>query len=144
MQRPLELTAMEVLLLTDRVQNDDKDEGRIVAKPLLLKLGSAYLEMIGEKPREGTCTIWVTEPEAWLARTKFNSGDRCDADPKLGIHLLRKLYAILLAFDADVDRLPVAAADARDRRFVDEPTREFVADPDADLHNWDGLAGAAG
>lgn len=102
---PLELTATEVLLLTDRVQNTDREDGREIAKPLLLKLGSAYLEMIGERPKDGLSTIWVTEPEAWLARSKFNSGDRCDADPKLGIHMLRKLYAILLAFDADLNLL---------------------------------------
>ena len=101
--QPLELTAMEVMLLTDRIQNTDRDEGREIAKPLLLKLASAYLEMIGERPKEGVCTIWVTEPEAWLARSKFNSGDRIDADPKLRIHMLRNIYKILLAFDAKLD-----------------------------------------
>lgn len=122
--QPLELTAMEIMLLTDRIQNSDKDEGREIAKPLLIKLASAYLEMIGERPREGTCTIWVTEPEAWLARSKFNSGDRCDADPKLGIHMLRKLYSILLTFDADLEQWPVV--DDGDKRYVDHsvPIRE--------------------
>jgi hypothetical protein len=122
--QPLELTAMEVLLLTDRVQNTDREDNREIAKPFLLKLASAYLEMIGERPREGTCTIWVTEPEAWLARSKFNSGDRCDADPKLGIHMLRKLYRILLAFDAELDQWPEATEG--DKRFIDQsmPIRE--------------------
>jgi len=122
--QPLELTAMEVLLLTDRVQNTDREDNREIAKPFLLKLASAYLEMIGERPREGTCTIWVTEPEAWLARSKFNSGDRCDADPKLGIHMLRKLYRILLAFDAELDHWPEATEG--DKRFIDQsmPIRE--------------------
>ena len=121
---PLELTAMEVLLLTDRIQNTDREDNREIAKPFLLKLASAYLEMIGERPREGTCTIWVTEPEAWLARSKFNSGDRCDADPKLGIHMLRKLYTILLKFDAEMDQWPDAAEG--DKRFSDQsmPIRE--------------------
>ena len=122
--KPLELTAMEVLLLTDRVQNTDREDNREIAKPFLLKLASAYLEMIGERPREGTCTIWVTEPEAWLARSKFNSGDRCDADPKLGIHMLRKIYRILLAFDAELDQWPEATEG--DKRFIDQsmPIRE--------------------
>ena len=122
--QPLELTAMEVLLLTDRVQNTDREDNREIAKPFLLKLASAYLEMIGERPREGTCTIWVTEPEAWLARSKFNSGDRCDADPKLGIHMLRKIYRILLAFDAELDQWPEATEG--DKRFIDQsmPIRE--------------------
>jgi hypothetical protein len=100
---PIELTAMEVLLLTDRVQNADREDGHEIAKPLLIKLGSAYIEMIGEKPKDGTVTIHLTEPETWLARSKFNSGDRCDADPKLGIHLLLKLYRMLLQFDAAID-----------------------------------------
>lgn len=122
--QPLELTAHELLLLTDRVQNTDKDDGREIAKPFLLKLASAYLEMIGDRPKDGTCTIWVTEREAWLARSKFNSGDRCDADPKLGIHMLRKLYSILLSFDADLDQWPVA--NDGDKRYVDHsvPIRE--------------------
>jgi hypothetical protein len=118
---PLELTAMEVLLLTDRIQNTDRDEGREIAKPFLLKLASAYLEMIGERAKEGTCTLWITEPEAWMARSKFNSGDRCDADPKLGIHMLRKLYTILLSFDAELDQWPEAVEG--DRRYVEN----FVA-----------------
>jgi hypothetical protein len=118
---PLELTAMEVLLLTDRIQNTDRDEGREIAKPFLLKLASAYLEMIGERAKEGTCTLWITEPEAWMARSKFNSGDRCDADPKLGIHMLRKLYTILLSFDSELDQWPEAVEG--DRRYVEN----FVA-----------------
>jgi hypothetical protein len=126
---PIELTAMEVLLLTDRIQNTDREDGREIAKPFLLKLGSAYLEMIGERPREGLCTIWVTEPEAWLARSKFNSGDRCDADPKLGIHMLRKLYAILLAFDAEMDQWPDALDG--DSRYADRAVRSReVSDED--------------
>lgn len=112
-EQPLTLTASEVLLLTDRVQNTDKDDGREIAKRLLLKLGSAYLEMVGDSPKPGTITIHVTEAETWLARSKFNSGDRTDADSKLGIHMLRKLYTLLLAFDADVDQFPVATVGDR-------------------------------
>ena len=99
------------MLLSDRIQNTDRDQGREIAKPFLLKLASAYLEMVDERPKGGTCTIWVTEPEAWLARCKFNSGDRIDADPKLGIHMLRKIYKILLALDTKLDQWP----DASDR-----------------------------
>lgn len=116
--KPLELTAMEVMLLTDRVQNADREDGREIAKPFLVKLASAYLEMIDERPKDGICTIWITETEAWLARSKFNSGDRCDADPKLGIHMLRKLYTILLSFDSDLDGLP--QSQEGDRRYVDQ------------------------
>jgi len=128
---PLELTAMEVLLLTDRVQNSDRDDGREIAKPFLLKLASVFLEMIGERPKEGTCTLHVTEAEAWLARSKFNSGDRCDADPKLGIHVLRKIYDVLLQFDAQLDQWPDASEG--DRRYTDDcvPIRE-VYDEDGD------------
>lgn len=114
MNLPLELSQMEVLLLIDRVQNDDKDEGQIIAKPFLLKLASAYLELVGNSTTTKKVTIYVSEREAWLARSKFNSGDRCDADPKIGIHMLRKLYALLLTFDAAVDSLP-DAEDGHDR-----------------------------
>lgn len=106
---PVELTAMEVLFLADRTKNDATDDGCPVAKPFLLKIGSAYLEMIGESPKSGTVTIHLTEAETWHARSLFNSGDRCDADSKLGIHILRKLYALLLQFDAAID-LPDAEA----------------------------------
>lgn len=126
--QPLDLTAMEVMLLTDRIQNTDRDDGREIAKPFLLKLASAYLEMIGDRPKEGMCTIWVMESEAWLARSKFNSGDRTDADPKLGIHMLRKLYGILLAFDAAIDQWPEALEG--DKRYVEQslPIREVRDD----------------
>jgi hypothetical protein len=107
-EQPIDLTAMEVLFLTDRVQNTDREDGHEIAKPLLLKLASCYIEMIGDKPKDGTVTLTLTEPEVWLARSKFNSGDRCDADSKLGVHILRKLYTALLAFNAEMDQWPDA------------------------------------
>lgn len=143
LSRPLELSAMEVLYATDRVQNTDQDEGKPIAKRLLLKLGSAYLEMIGEQPKGGTITVHVTESEAWLLRSKLNSGDRCDADPKLGIHMLRKLYAILLAFDAADQAGEMPDADGGDRAFADVPAAQYVSDPDSDLGRYDDLAGVA-
>lgn len=141
--RPIDLTAMEVLFLTDRVQNEDKDEGKQIAKRLLIKLAAAYLEMLDEKPKAGTVTIWLTEPETWLARSKFNSGDRCDADPKLGIHMLRKLYTLLLAFDT-TDAAPLLAdAPEGDRAYSDCPRAKYVTSEDADLSDYDGLTGSA-
>lgn len=127
LSRPLDLTAEEVMLAADRVQNGDKDDGREVAKPLLLKLGSAYLEMLADTKKAGVTTIWITEPETWLLRSKFNSGDRVDGDAKLGIHMLRKLYTLLLAFDADI-----ALPDAEESgpTFVEAKTQQDWLPPE--------------
>lgn len=101
--QPIELSAMAVMILCDRIQNTDKDDGIDVAKPLLLKLGSAYCEMVlPDKPKAGTVTIEITEREAWLIRSRVNSGDRVDSEPKMGVTILRQVYAALLAFDADL------------------------------------------
>lgn len=109
---PLDLTADQIRLLTDRVKNDAKDDDVVIGKPLLLKLGSAFLEMIQEaQPKAGTCALQITEREAWLLRALINSGDRTDKEPKLGILLLRKVYAILLAFDTAIDQFADAAGD---------------------------------
>lgn len=121
--QPIELTAYEVMLFTDRTTNGATDDGIEIGKKLLLKLGSAYLEMVGETAKVGTVTVWLTQREAWYARTLFNSGDRVDADSKLGIHMLRKLYAIILAFETAEATGDVLDAEEPDRTLADA-TRE--------------------
>ena len=138
---PLTLNQGETMLLTDRVQNTALDDNVPIGKPFLLKLASAYLELVGDKTTTQTVTVFITEREAWLARSLFNSGDRTATDNLAGVHLLRKLYAILLRFNADeVDALP--DADAGDKSFAEMPKAKHINDPDADLSEYDGLAGA--
>lgn len=124
--KPLTLNRDETLVLSDRVSNVEAvqpDEMRCNPLPLLLKLGALYLELVvpGENNATATGTIMVTEAETWLLRAKVNSGDKLASDPLFGIRLARKVYALLLAFDADTDSLPVAAEEGEvmDRQHKD-------------------------
>lgn len=119
-QLPLTLTQDETRLLSDRIGNTDKEDGVEIGKPLLLKLASCFLELLGDKPTDATATVYVSEREAWLIRGKFTTADRSDRDALLGIHALRKVYAILLAFDAADAAPALADADAgNDRTYRD-------------------------
>jgi len=98
----VELNADEIMCLSDRVCNPDcgTDDQRTSAYPLLLKLGSAFVEMVGSGHKtEGTIPIAVTEPEAWLLRSKVASTDKMASEPLFGVKLLTKLYKVLLAFN---------------------------------------------
>jgi hypothetical protein len=117
----LSLTWEEVMLLTDRVANNDMVEGAHGPKDLILKLGSAYLESIHESGgKPGEVTLVVSEAEAWLLRGKVNSFDKMANRPQLGIGLLRKIYRVLLAYNATVDLPVVAGRDELDRHTVRE------------------------
>ena len=111
----LTLNRDEILVLTDRVQNGDRgtEEMPISAYRLLLKLGSLYLETVQLDGKPAEATVAVTEAETWLLRSKVTSGDKLASDPLFGVKLLRKLYTLLLAFDAEVDRLPEAGEDGQ-------------------------------
>lgn len=121
--QPLTLTMDQALVLTDRTRNDATDEGRQIGKPLLLKLGAAYMDLVGDSVTTSTVTIWVTEAEAWYLRTLVNSGDRTDRDSRLGIHTLRQLYQILLAFDTADATGPVADAESGDLTMAEAQKR---------------------
>lgn len=118
-EQPLELNQDECMVLTDRVRNDAADEGTPIGKAFVLKLSCAYLELMGEKPTDAKVTIWITEREAWLARSLVNSGDRTDRNPRLGVVLLRKLYTILAAFDAAEKTGTVLDAEESDLTLAD-------------------------
>lgn len=112
---------MGVMILADRIANADKDDGIEIGKALLIKLGSLYCEMVlPDKPKAGTITLEITEREAWLIRSKVNSGDRVDSEPKLGITILRQVYRALLAFDADLSLPDAGESD----RTMAEVTKE--------------------
>jgi hypothetical protein len=106
--RLIELNADEVMCLSDRVLNHDAgtEEQRMSGYCLLLKLGSAFVELVGSGQKQpGTVPIAVTEGEAWLLRSKIISSDKTASDPLFGVRLLTKLYTALLAFNG-VDELP--------------------------------------
>jgi hypothetical protein len=106
--RILELNAEEVMCLSDRVLNHDAgtEEQRMSGYCLLLKLGSAFVEMVGSgQKKAGTVPIAVNEGEAWLLRSKVISSDKTASDPLFGVRLLTKVYTVLLAFNG-VDGLP--------------------------------------
>ena len=106
--RILELNADEVMCLSDRVLNHDvgTDEQRMSGYCLLLKIGSAFVELVGSGQKQpGNVPIAVTEGEAWLLRSKVTSSDKTAADPLFGVRLLTKLYTVLMSFNG-VDGLP--------------------------------------
>ena len=110
------------MLLTDRVTNSDYVDGNVDPRALLLKLGSAYVELIHEDGgRSGEITVGLTEAEAWLLRGKVSSADKLATRPRLGVQLLRKLYRVLLDFNTQLD-LPSSAA------IDEEPDKRQVAD----------------
>src|SRR5438552_2508319 len=118
-QQYLELTAEEVLVLTDRVLNQDRgtEDMGCSAYPLLLRLGSAYVEMLGDGKKGGEVPIAVTEAEAWLLRSKVTSGDKSQSDPLFGVKLLCKIYRVLMTYDSG---LTLPEADGGDDEFTDE------------------------
>jgi hypothetical protein len=111
----------EVMLLTDRVTNGDGADAGVEPRSLLLKLGSAYVELIHEDGgRSGEIMLGLTESEAWLLRSKVSSADKLATRPRLGVQLLRKLYRVLLDFNTAME-LPGESA-------VEEPDKREVAD----------------
>jgi hypothetical protein len=128
---PLALTGLEVVYLTDGIDNDDLAEGLPgretyvpVAREALLLLGSAYREVVaptGILP--GPLTLYVTQEQAWLFRSKVKTGDVAIDKSNIGIGLLLKLYELLLEFNADLGDVRVAPV--RDRE-LDEQDKQFL------------------
>ena len=108
--RPLVLTRDECYVLTDSVYNQDYgiDEQWVNVRVLILKLASLYLELVKIDAPNNEATIWVTEPETWLLRSKMNTSFKTSNQQHLGIQLLRKLYEVLLQFDAETSDLLIA------------------------------------
>jgi hypothetical protein len=118
--RYLHLTADEVLVLTDRVKNDDRgtEDMPCSAYPLLLKLGSAYIDMLGEgKKRDGEIPIAVSEADVWLLRSKVSSADKSASDQLFGVKLLCKLFRLLLEMNPIVE---VPESGGEDDEFTPE------------------------
>lgn len=100
----LELSGREVVFLTDSINNDDvacslPDAHKHLAYDLLLKLGSAYCEvMFIDGVRDVVVPIAFTEAEGWLLRAKVKSFDVDSLNVNIGIGLLKKLYPFILSF----------------------------------------------
>ena len=132
-QQYLSLTADEVMVLTDRVMNQDRgtEDMSCCAYLLLLRLGSAYIEMLGDGKKPGEVTVAVSEPEAWLLRSKITSGDKSSSDALFGVKLLSKIYHVLLAYNVEVSLPTIGGADD-----------EFTDERRAALRRWMGEAAA--
>ncbi len=101
--RPIQLTRDETMLLSDRIRNDEQgiDGQRVDGILLLLKLGSIFLEVtLTSWDFQRTVPLAITEAEAWLFRSRVTTGDKTAGDSLFGVKLLRKIYAVLLEFDA--------------------------------------------
>lgn len=130
MQQVLTLVADEVMLLTDRVLNQDKgtEDMAVSVYPLLLKLGSAYVEAFGDgSKRPGEIYLGVSEAELWLLRSKIVSADKMATDTLLGVKLLVKIYRGLLAYNTEgvaIGALPDGPAE-EDVKLSDSSKREL-------------------
>lgn len=107
----------EIMLLTDRVRNDDRntEDQSVCAYELLLKLGSLYVEAVGSgTPISTELVVAVSESECWLLRSKVQSGDKTARDALFGVKLLTKLYRALLAFQINLTVWPDSDSDGVD------------------------------
>jgi hypothetical protein len=96
----LELTREETYALESVLKNDDTEDGVRIAKPLLLKLGSAFLQQNQEGGELTPVTLALTEKETWLARDRVPITLQIGHQP-VGLTLKKKLYRLLLDFDTD-------------------------------------------
>lgn len=137
---PLELTGLETVFLCDSILNDDKALGLQdrdayvpLAREALLLLGSAYGELVqADGVHAGPVTLMVNEETAWLLRSKVKTGSiGLDGATNIGVPLLRKLYALLLRFNADVPGLPPVTGVDREMDAFDKLTLRVVKETDA-------------
>lgn len=98
--KPIELTREETYALESVLKNDDTEEGVRVAKPLLLKLGSAFIQQNQDGSELTPVTLALTEKEAWLARDRIPVTMQIGHQP-VGLTLKKKIYRILLEFDTE-------------------------------------------
>jgi hypothetical protein len=131
--RIVELTRDEVWVLTDRlsVLETGPDEHHLDPYALLLKLASAYLELVRPEPVTATRTAFLalTRTEVVCLRHKVNSQECMTADKYFGIKLLRKLYAALLSFENEVPG--VEAGDHPGQTWTKDETKQA-------LKGWEG------
>lgn len=98
--KPIELTREETYALESVLKNDDAEEGVRVAKPLLLKIGSAFLQQNQDGSELTPVTLTLTEKETWLARDRIPLTLQI-GHQSVGLTLKTKIYRLLLEFDTE-------------------------------------------
>lgn len=117
---PIAFTARQIIFLFDAVRVEDLDlgdpdnPGKIdpIGRGLLIKLGSAFLEMTTDVAIEDkkACTLEFTEKECWLIKARVRSGDMSASVP-VGIPILRRVMETLISFRADLGNVPIACVE---------------------------------
>lgn len=134
MNQLLRLSRDEVITLTDRIQNTDSgtEEKLVYPYTLLLKLGSAYLELVTvDGAMQPEVPIAVTEAEAWLLRSKVTSMDKTATDPLFGVKLLRKIYEILEDYNTQIDLQTATEVEEKDPASIREALARWRESEDA-------------
>lgn len=136
-QKFLNLSADQIMVLTDRIQNTDvgTEDMPVIAYTLLLKLGSAYCEMLGDGKKPGEIPIAVSEAETWLLRSKITSGDKTSTDPLFGVRTLNQIYKLLS--DYNLGDLP-DESEEHGEQFTDDKKvklKEFLNAGDSNTDN---------
>lgn len=106
------LTAIEAVLLTDRIQNTDVyfENGEPIAKELLLKLFSVVNQLTTDDSlQNGEVEMGVTAKELWLLASRISLFDKVDGK-MVGLKLRRKIHGLLLTEESRVD-LPFGEAE---------------------------------
>lgn len=108
---PLTLSTIEVIFLTDAIENSDVDQGdteeptklRPLARDLLRKLMSLYNDLVTDKGYEPIReeVLQVTERQAWLMRGKVRTGTVGINKEVIGYKLLLKIHEVLLRFNTE-------------------------------------------
>ena len=134
--KPLSLTGMEVVFLSDLISGDSEADElpkhKYVCRQLLLLLGSAYLELVDRDGISvGPVDLCVTEEMGWIMHSRTNTGDMgIDGKTNIGVGLLLKLYTLLEAFNNEVAGFPVGGED-EDMDEMKRYTLKIVRDSDA-------------
>jgi hypothetical protein len=124
---PIDLTAHEIVFLTDNIQVGDTNVGdpdhphtpEPIARALLLKLGNVFLQVMsptGVQENESR-GVSLTENECWLIKSRVRVGDLGLSGKPVGATILLKVVTALVQFNPDkpgiapaviLDGVPVA------------------------------------
>ncbi len=107
----IELTAHEIVFLTDNIQVGDVNVGdpedqfapRPIARNLLLKLGSVFVQVMTPTGvlEDETRALMLTEKEYWLIKARVRVGDLGLGGKPVGATILLKVVENLLKFNPD-------------------------------------------
>ena len=95
----LELSEDEIYLIDQYVHNDDTDDDRRIAKPLLRRVGGAWLSLLDNSDQQ-VVSVSVTEREVWLLRERVPVMAMIGQKPT-GLGLKKKIYRLLIQYDTE-------------------------------------------